>query len=302
MHGGRKAMQPAASVSWVRRFVERQLFGVWEVNYREPRGDPGLFGPGSVTWQVHSNPVALAVGGVAAVILELAEPRVRAGVWDHTSFRTDPLGRMRRTAEATMLTTYAPSEAAKQRIALVNRIHQRITGITPDGTPYHAMDPELLLWVQATAVYGFLNAYLRFVEPLSGTDQDRYYAEGAAVGCLFGAAKAPGSVAEVEAVFAAMRPKLRPDPVIHEFLGVVSRTSPIGGAGRPLQELLVQASVDLLPDWARWELRLPYRPLLSAVAGSAMRAMAFAAKAVPGGIVEQARDRAGANCHVSELT
>ena len=145
-------MQLAAPGSWIGRYVEKQLFGVGEVDYREPKGDSGLFGPGSVTWRVHSNPVALAVGGVAAVILELAEPRVRAGVWDHSSFRTDPLGRMRRTAEATMLTTYGPSEAAKQRIALVNRIHQKITGVTPNGTPYRAMDPELLLWVQVTAV------------------------------------------------------------------------------------------------------------------------------------------------------
>jgi len=64
------------------------------VDYRRPIGDPGFFGPDSVAWRVHANPVALAVGGVAAVILELAEPRVRSGVWEHSSFRTDPLGRI----------------------------------------------------------------------------------------------------------------------------------------------------------------------------------------------------------------
>jgi uncharacterized protein (DUF2236 family) len=286
-------MNVAAHGSWVGQLVDRQLLGAGEIDFSKPKGDPGLFGPGSITWQVHSNPVALAIGGVAAVILELAEPRVRAGVWNHSSFRTDPLSRMRRTAEATMLTTYGPSEAANQRIARVNRIHQSITGVTPDGTPYHAMDPDLLLWVQVTAVYGFLNAYLRFVEPLSETDQDRYYAEGAAIARLFGVTHVAASVAEMEAVLAAMRPKLGPDPVIDEFLGLVSRSSPIGLAGRPVQELLVQASIDLLPEWSRRELCLPCRPLLSAVAGAAMRGMALAARAVPGGILEQARSRAG---------
>ena len=52
-----------------------------KVNYREPAGDPGLFGPDSMAWRVHANPVALAIGGVAAVLLELAEPRVRSGGW-----------------------------------------------------------------------------------------------------------------------------------------------------------------------------------------------------------------------------
>ena len=286
-------MQRPALGSWLGQLIDNLLFGTGDVDYRVPKGDPGLFGPRSVTWRVHSNPVALAVGGVSAVILELAEPRVRAGVWDHSSFRTDPLGRMRRTAEATMVTTYGPREAAKQRIARVNQIHQKITGVTPDGTPYRAMDPELLLWVQVTAVYGFLNAYIRFVEPLSAADQNRYYAEAAAIAPLFGAADAPASVAEVNAVLSAMRPKLRPDPVLNEFLGLVSQTSPIGLAGLPLQPLLVQASIGILPDWARRELRLPNRLLLSAVAVPAMRGMALAAKAVPGGIVRQAWDRAG---------
>jgi uncharacterized protein (DUF2236 family) len=59
-------------------------------NYLEPKGDPGFYGPDSVAWKVHANPIALAIGGVAAVILELAEPRVRSGVWDHSTFRTDP--------------------------------------------------------------------------------------------------------------------------------------------------------------------------------------------------------------------
>ena len=51
-----------------------RVVGGGKVDYREPAGDPGLFGPDSMAWRVHANPIALAIGGVAAVILELAEP------------------------------------------------------------------------------------------------------------------------------------------------------------------------------------------------------------------------------------
>src|SRR5512140_3796978 len=103
-----------------------------KVDYAAPAGDPGLFGPDSMAWRVHANPVALAVGGVAAVILELAEPRVRTGVWEHSIFRTDPLTRMKRTGEATLITTYGPTAAAEARVAMVTRMHQRVGGTTPE--------------------------------------------------------------------------------------------------------------------------------------------------------------------------
>src|SRR4030095_5892246 len=98
------------------------VMGGGKVSCLEPAGDPGLFGPDSMAWRVHANPVALAVGGVAAVILELAEPRVRSGVWDHSTFRTDPLARMQRTGEATLITTFGPSAAAEARGAMGTRL------------------------------------------------------------------------------------------------------------------------------------------------------------------------------------
>ena len=167
--------------------------------------DPGLFGPGSVAWRVMANPVALAVGGVAAVILELAEPRVRTGVWEHSTFRTRPLQRMRRTAASAMITTYGTTAEAMARIAMVNRMHERVRGTTPEGQAYEALDPALLTWVHLTAGWGFRSAYVRFVEPgMSAAEQDRYHAEGSVVGRAFGAVGAPTSVAEVEAQIAAM--------------------------------------------------------------------------------------------------
>ena len=260
--------------------------------YLEPAGDPGLYGPDSMTWRVHANLVALVVGGVAAVILELAEPRVRSGVWEHSNFRTDPLARMKRTAEAAMLITFGPAAAAEARIAMINRLHSRVSGVTPEGQVYSALDPQLLEWVHLTAGYGFLNAYLRYVEPrLSRGDQDRYYREGAPVGRAFGVVDPPDSVTEVEARMEAMRPNLRAHPIIGEFLRIVCMTSPLGPPGRPLQRLLVRAAVDLLPPSLRRELNLPDAALLGAAAPLAMRAFAAAADMAPNPIVHDAHAR-----------
>jgi len=277
----------------IARVLRRQLFGDGGLDYSQPAGDPGVFGPDSVTWRVHANPVSLAIGGVAAVILELAEPRVRTGVWEHSSFRTDPLGRMQRTADAAMITTYGPTAAVERRIAMVNRMHERVAGSTPEGQAYHAMDPELLTWVQVTAGYGFLSAYVRYVDPaLSLADQDRYFAEAATVGERFGTGALPASVPEVEALFSAMRPKLRPHPIIGEFLGLVERTSPVGLAGRAVQPLLVDAAVDLLPAWAPAQLQVARPAVRLRAARRLMRALAASARFAPNEIVSQAKTRA----------
>jgi uncharacterized protein (DUF2236 family) len=263
-------------------------------NCLEPAGDPGLYGPDSVAWRVHANLVALAVGGVAAVILELAEPRVRSGVWEHSNFRTEPLARMRRTAESAMITTFGPTAAAEARIAMINHLHSRISGITPEGQAYRALDPELLEWVHLTAGYGFLNAYIRYVDPrLSRADQDRYYREGARVGRAFGVLDPPVSTAAAEARIEAMRPSLRPHRIIGEFLQIVSTTSPLGPPGRPLQPLLVRAAIDLLTPSMRRDLNLPERPMARAAVLVIMRAFATAAGVAPPLIVSEARARVG---------
>jgi uncharacterized protein (DUF2236 family) len=127
-------------------------------DFTRPRGEPALTAPDSVHWRVFKNPVSLYIGGVAAVILELAEPRVRTGVWEHSSFRHEPVRRMRRTGLAAMVTVYGPKSAAEAMIARVVRQHAGGCGATPAGVAYAADDPELLLWVQATTGYGFCDA------------------------------------------------------------------------------------------------------------------------------------------------
>lgn len=265
------------------------------VRFEEPPGDPGLFGPDSMTWRVHRNPGTLFVGGVAAVLLELAEPRVRSGVWDHTDFRTDPVGRMRRTGLAAMVTTYGSRADVEAVTARVRRMHDAVTGTTPDGRPYRASDPALLRWVHATAVYGFLNAYVRYLAPsTSRADRDRYYAESVRGAACYGAADAPASEAEMEAYLAAMLPALEPHPILHEFLALVNRAPALSYLGLPLQWLLVQAAIDLLPAAVRSRLGLDTLQALRAAARPLVgAAIALAGSLERGGIAERACRRVG---------
>lgn len=274
--------------------LDRRIFGPSRVDYSQPKGDPGLYGPDSVAWRVHANPIALAIGGVAAVILELAEPRVRTGVWEHSIFASDPLTRMRRTGEATMITTYAPTAEADARIAMVTRMHERVRGRTPEGQDYHALDPDLADWVHLTAAYGFLNAYMRYVEPgLSPADQDRYYVEGGAVGRAFGARHPSTSAAMTAERMQAMRPHLVHHPIIDEFLAIVRRTSPMGAVGRAVQPLVVEASIDLLPPGVAAQLGLVANPVRLAAAKVTLSALGRAARLAPGPIPRQAYARMG---------
>jgi uncharacterized protein (DUF2236 family) len=117
------------------------------IDFLRPAGEAALAPADSVSWRVFKNPLALFVGGVTAVIMELAEPRVRAGVWEHTTFRSDPLRRLRRTGLAAMVTVYGAHSVAEPMIARVRRVHDMVAGTTLAGEPYRANDPELLNWV-----------------------------------------------------------------------------------------------------------------------------------------------------------
>jgi uncharacterized protein (DUF2236 family) len=226
------------------------------VDFSRPSGEPALVAADSVSWRVFKNPVALFVGGVAAVILELAEPAVRTGVWEHTSFRDDPGRRLRRTGLAAMVTVYGARSLAEPMIAGVVRRHGKVRGTTPGGEAYHANDTRLLTWVQATASWGFAEAYSRYVRTLAPAELDRFHAEGAPAAGLYGALDMPRSRVGVETLFDAMRSRLEPSPIVLEFLDIM-RAAPVFPAPlRRFQRLLVRAAVDMTPDWVRDRLGL----------------------------------------------
>jgi uncharacterized protein (DUF2236 family) len=240
---------PRPLQGWLESAAQRQLQGAGSpgVDFSRPAGEPALVSADSISWQVFRNPVSLLIGGVAAVLLELAEPRVRAGVWENTSFRRDPVRRMQRTGLAAMVTVYGARSAAETMIAGVRRMHDAIRGKTAAGLAYHAGDPELLRWVQATAAFGFLEAYERYVRPLGTAERDKYYAEGELASLLYGVSDLPNSQAELASLFEGTFASLEASEVIFEFLDILGRAELLPAPLRPLQRMLLRAAVEITP-------------------------------------------------------
>lgn len=220
-------------------------------DFSQPAGEPALAPVDGVAWRVFANPVALFIGGVTAVLLELAEPSVRSGVWDHSSFRKDPGMRLRRTGFAAMMTVYGPRTATEELIARVVRIHAKVEGSTPAGVAYRANDPRLLYWVQATATFGFTEAYHAYVQPLSAPEKNRAFAEALPSALLYGATGAPQSVAEWTTLLAATAPGLEGSAILADFMQIMREVPILPAPMRWLQRLLVRAAVDICPEPVR---------------------------------------------------
>lgn len=217
-----------------------------------------LFPPGSVAWKVNGDVTTMMIGGVSGLLLQMLHPAVLAGVWDHSDFRADMHGRLRRTAKFIATTTYDHAEAGRAAIDKVNRIHRKLGGELPDGTPYRVSDPALLAWVHVTETISFLDAWIRYAEPaMPRAEQDAYFAEMARVGEALHADPLPRTRAEAEALIQSFRPGLRADARTHEVAAMVIRQT----VGMPAVDLaagvIMQAGMDLLPDWARAMHRQP---------------------------------------------
>lgn len=218
-----------------------------DVDFRYPIGASALAPTDGVSWRIFANPISLFVGGITAVLLELAHPAVRTGVWEHSSFRRDPFTRLHRTGYAAMVTVYAPREAAQAMIARVVRMHSRVQGHTPEGMPYAANDAVLLTWVQATAIFGFTQAFHHYVRPLSAADKDAAFVEGQTSALLYGALDLPHCWTDWEELLATTAPQLRAHEIVQEFLQIMAHTSIFPHPLRWIQKLLIKAAVELIP-------------------------------------------------------
>ncbi len=228
----------------------------WKVDFSRPRGEAALVAPDSMSWRVFKNPVALAIGGICAVLLEFADARIRSGVWDHSVFKTDPIGRSKRTGIAAMVGVFGPQSAARRVIQGVNNMHAGVAGTTPSGEAYKALDAELLAWVSATAGYGFLTAYDRFVRPVSEADKSRFFAEGETVTKLYGVERPILSLADFDVMLAQLMPRFEPHPINLEFLDIMRSGEAAKWVPRGLQSALVHAAIAILPKHVRTCLEL----------------------------------------------
>ena len=240
----------------LRRRIETQVMSLTglalgQLDLESPKGDPGLFGPQSISWQVHGDFPSMLVGGISALMLQVLHPLALAGVWDHSNFRHDLLGRLRRTSQFISGTTFGSTRDAEWLIEKVRTIHLQVVGNAPDGRPYAASDPDLLTWVHVAEVSSFLAAHLRYRNPaLPRAAQDAYYYEIALIAERLGARDVPRSCAEVEAYLQRMRPQLQCDARSLEVVDILLKAPAPSRLAQPVGKLMLNAGIDLLPAWA----------------------------------------------------
>jgi uncharacterized protein (DUF2236 family) len=253
----------------------------------------GLFGPDTVTWRVHSEPV-LWVAGLRALLLQALHPAALSGVLVHSDFRADPWGRLLRTADYVGTLSFGTSEDVEAITARVRDIHGKVAGADPQtGVRYRADDPHLLTWVHCCEVDSFLRITRRAGLELSAGDADRYVAEQVRAAELLGCRRGvvPASVGELEAYFTVMRRELHADRRARRIAAYVlwppmptwvSLLTP----ARPAWAAAASLSVTTLPRWARRLYGLPGLPGTDLAATAELRALRATTRRLPSALRE----------------
>jgi uncharacterized protein (DUF2236 family) len=221
-------------------------------------------------WFDHDSPIqrvhgdaSMFIGGMRAVMLQSLHPLAMQAVADHSGYRGDLWGRLARTSAFLATTTFATASDADAAVAAVRRIHERIRGTMPDGTPYSADDPHLLRWVHVAEVDSFLRAHDRYgAQRLDQAGRDEYVGQAALVAERLGAERVPHTEAELRAALDDFRPELRATPEAREAISWLVRHPDLPAAAMPGYRLIVAAATALLPTWASEELGLPRHPSL----------------------------------------
>lgn len=261
-------MPPPDPIEALRRSLVGKVRGVFnDLNAGEkpvPPSDEALFERNSPIRMVHADIVSMMVGGIRSLLLQMLHPHALQGVLDHSNFREDMHGRLRRTAKFIAVTTFGHRDHAKTAIERVNRIHAAVGGTLADGSPYAATDPRTLAWVHVAEATSFLAAYLRHVRPdMPGHEQDEYYRQFAVIARALGADPVPLDRREAEQLSRALRKDLRPSSQAREVAELVlNQRAP--GSPPAVQALLGAEAVALLPSFARAMLGLE-KPGLAAL-------------------------------------
>jgi len=267
----------------------------------------GFFGPGSVTWRIHSDP-AFSVGGIRALLLQALHPIAMDGVHQFsTGFTTDPWARLTRTAEYVATLTFGTRRDALRQVRRVRGLHRDKSAVEETtGRRYNVDDADLLLWVHNCEVDSLLSTARRAGVPLTDAEADGYVAEQVVAAVLIGAEESavPSTVAELDAYFAGVRARLAVTPaaraastfiLLPPMPGWVQLLTP----ARPAWSTLASLGAATLPTWARQLYGLPGFGLTDAAATAGLRAFRQTTLAIPprvreSPIVRAARERVAA--------
>lgn len=223
---------------------------------------------------VHAD-TSMFVGGLRALLLQSLHPLAMAGVAQHSDYRSDPWGRLQRTADFLAATTFGPAQESQRAIDMVKAVHERVRGVARDGRPYEANDPHLLKWVHIAELDSFLTAHDRYGQvELTNDQRDGYVEDMARIASSLGVIDPPRTVAQLRQQLGSYRPELRSTPEARDAARYLVFSAPLPVVARAPYAVLSAAAISLLPVWARIPLRLPWFPvsekMLVAPAGKAL--------------------------------
>jgi uncharacterized protein (DUF2236 family) len=214
-----------------------------------------LFPRGSVTRIVASRPGVMAVAAGRAILMQLANPDVAAGIDEHSTFKTDPIGRVIRTTEAFRRFFWRTVDEAEEVAARIRAQHAKVKGQT-----YSAEDPALLLWVHATTIDSLMLVYSKLVRPLSMQERERYYEESKVIAEMLGCPREyqPETLCDFQEYVGAQVSGLRASEtgraLARDFLFF-----PVRPWARPITATYRHLLVGYLPDRIRRELDIAWR-------------------------------------------
>ena len=264
-------MQPATPIGYLRRHLGTALFervaGTDGLPARQQiYGEPGprWFQEGSPITIVHADS-AMFVAGLRALLLQSLHPLAMAGVAEHSDYRGDPWGRLARTSYFLAATTYGTEAVATGAVRRVRAVHSNVEGVAPDGRRYAASDPRLLRWVHVAEVDSFLRAHRRYGRsPLGDEGYDEYVRQMSRIAAALGATDVPTTRGELGEALSAYRPELRGTSEARQAARYMLLQPPLPVVARGPYLALGAAAVAMLPQWARWPLRLPWLPVTEA--------------------------------------
>ncbi|WP_226863900.1 oxygenase MpaB family protein [Mycolicibacterium baixiangningiae] len=265
--------------------IRRQFFK--NVQFAEPAGDPGWFGPGSAVWYVHSHLPTFQIGLSAAAMMETLHPTMAWMGYEHTraierrngvpTGNFDDKGMSSRTGHSVAFflgVTMGPTAVAEQVCRTVVAMHDKIEGVRPDGHAYRASDPELLTWNYATQAWGLAAAHTAWhPRPLRGERLEQFFREYATMGEALGAVDPPRTQAGVMQLLEDWAPYMGVTiPTVRYLNPLAPWRYPV--YQRPLYALVSWAVQDLHPQWAKQLMNTPqYTPAGRAARRRAMKAL-----------------------------
>ena len=232
--------------------------------------------PGSLAWRIGGEGV-LMLGGGRALILQVAHPKVAAGVEQHSNYREAPWRRLYRTLDVTTRIVFGDQDSSEDAAAGLRRVHERVKGKDDAGERYRATDPELLMWVHATLLDTSLLIYDRYVRRLSEPERAVYYEQMRPVAELYGIPRdrQPPDWESFRDYFDRMLANELlvtattlevADSLMRPELPLLARP-----AALPAIEAIRLVTVGTLPAALREELDLPWGPLRERLLGASQR-------------------------------